>query len=439
MRRVAFLIAVSVLLGGFSVLAGGRARFVDVIVVLDAQYAPGGHANNRAAAAETAKSLGLQPRFAYGTALFGFAASVPEGRLNALRFDRRVAYIEVDRAVSLPRPVVAAPKFCKDNPDHPACADSSEDPPPSGQVVPWGVSRIGADTNASEGTGVHVYVIDTGIDSDHPDLAVGNGAAFTTCKGRCAQPWDDDNGHGTHVAGTIGALDNSIGVLGVASEVTLHAVKVLSKSGSGSLSGVIAGVDWAAAETAARGVPSVANMSLGGSGSKTGSCTGSGFIGSDSFHAAVCNAARAGVVFAVASGNAGADAQNSVPAAYDDAVITVSATNDADNWPSWSNYGDNTAGWTANVSAPVAIAAPGVNILSTWKVGDPTTISGTSMATPHVAGACALFLVSSPQQADFSAFTNTRAALLSSSESTTGFSNTSGRPHAEDFLRAGRL
>jgi subtilisin len=180
-------------------------------------------------------------------------------------------------------------------------------------------------------------------------------------------------------------------------------------------------------------------MSLGGSGSKDGECTDDGFNGDDSLHHAICNAKNDGVVFAVAAGNDGdddGDAEGSVPAAYDDAVITASATTQGDDWPDWSKWGDESAGWTENDSAPVAIAAPGVDILSTRMDGGTTTKSGTSMASPHVAGAAALFLGDTSQSADGSAFSNTRQSLLDGAESTDGqgWDNTSGNPHDEDFL-----
>jgi subtilisin len=202
---------------------------------------------------------------------------------------------------------------------------------------------------------------------------------------------------------------------------------------------VIAGIDWVTQQAVNSGTAVVANMSLGGSGSKTGECTDSGFTGDDDYHRAICNARNAGVVMVVAAGNDGADAEGSAPAAYDDAVITVSATMEGDDWTSWSNWGDNSASWTANTSAPVAIAAPGADILSTQAGGGTTTMSGTSMASPHVAGAAALYLYSSPQSADGSAFSNTRDALMNQSEDSSGFSNTSGNPHAEDFLDASGL
>jgi len=307
--------------------------------------------------------------------------------------------------------------------------------------------KCGAISN--EGIGAHVYILDSGIDSDHIDLAanLGEGFAATLCVSRgkgkkakgCPQPWDDDHGHGTHVAGTIGAIDNEEDVLGVASQATLHAVKVLNSQGSGSFSDVIAGIDWVADQTKTLGVATVANMSLGGSGSKTGTCSNTGFSGTDAFHQAICNAKNAGVVFAVAAGNEGIDSENKVPAAYDDAVMTVSATQEGDNWPSWSNWGDGNAAWTSNLSAPVAIAAPGVSVLSTKMGGGTTEMSGTSMAAPNVAGSIALYLSRNTQSADSTAFTNARAALLSMDESTAGFSNTSGYPHDEDFLNAGSL
>lgn len=408
------------------VFARGGEQQVNVVVVLDEQFAPGGHAPNQVAAGAIARSLGVAAVHVYGSALFGFSATVPQRQIAALERDPRVRYVQRDREF-----YVIALAQC------PVCGGGGGGG--GGQEVPWGIQRIGADQNANEGSGIHVYVIDTGIDSDHPDLQanLGNGFAATTCKGRtCNTTWDDDHGHGTHVSGTIGAIDNDIGVLGVAAEVTLHAVKVCTRAGFCSGSDIIAGIDWVTSEVSARGAAAAANMSLGGGGSKTGTCDDSGFSGTDAEHEAMCNARNVGVVFAVAAGNDGADAENTTPAAYDDVALAVSATNASDDWPSWSNWGDNSADWTVNVSAPVAIAAPGVSVLSTWNDGGTNTISGTSMASPHLAGTIALFLKTNSQAADGSAFSNARAGILAADESTDGFSNTSGNPHDEDFVDA---
>ena len=422
----------------------GDDRFLDVIVVLDSALAPGAHAANRATARRIARGLGVAARFSYGSALFGFAARIPEGRLQALENDPRVLYVDLDAPVAIPVPRTTAPRWCTSDSTHPACVGDGGGSG-GGEVLPWGVDRIGADLNLGDGTGVHVYVIDTGIDADHPDLQahLGNGYAVTTCKGGgCTTTWDDDHSHGTHVAGTIGAIDNEIGVIGVAPGVTLHAVKVLGKNGSGTRSGVIAGIDWVTAQQVALpGKPAVANMSLGGSGPKSGTCDAGGFTGSDAYHEAICNAAHAGVVFAVAAGNEGADAEFAVPAAFDDAAITVTATSEADNWPSWSNWGNGNT--TDPNPAPVALAAPWVNVLSTGMGGGTATKSGTSMASPHIAGAIALYLDSYDGGADYAAFTSARDALLAAAEPTSGggstFANSSGHPHAEDFVDASGL
>lgn len=443
-RVVSFTISLWLIILPLS--ASGFGRFVDVIVVLDAAYAPGEHASNQSHAAEIAHSMGFNARHAYGTALFGFAARIPEGRLNGLQHDPRIAYVDLDKQVSLPIPRTAVPRRCTDNPNGPGCNQDggSSGDSSSGQATPWGIERINAHLNDNEGAGVHVYVLDTGIDSNHEDLApnMGNGYAAETCSAKkrtCKKIWDDDSGHGTHVSGTVGAADNSTGVIGVASKVTLHAVKVLNRSGSGSISGVIAGIDWVTGQTLNLGSATVANMSLTGSGSKSGSCTSNGFSGTDVFHEALCNARNAGVVFAVAAGNEGSDTEYSVPGAYDDTVIAVSATNASDDWPSWSNWGNNSAGWSGNLSVPVALAAPGVTVLSTKMGGGTIEMSGTSMATPHVAGAIALYMANNPQTANGTAFVNARTQLLSTAEETTGFSNSSGHVHGEDFLNSGGL
>lgn len=257
-----------------------------------------------------------------------------------------------------------------------------------GQVLPTGVDRVDADLIGA-GAGdvdIDIAILDTGVDIDHPDLNVVGGKNCTSEAG-----YDDGNGHGTHVAGTAAARDNNIGVVGVAPGARVWAVKVLDSTGSGSLSSVICGIDWV---TANASIIEVANMSLGGSGNK-GSCTDGGL------NEAICTSVSAGVVYTVAAGNDDVDAAGFVPAAYDE-VITVSALADFDGKAGSlgtatcrSDIDDSFADFS-NYGAVVDLIAPGVCIRSTYKGGGYATLSGTSMASPHVAGAAALYLAANP-------------------------------------------
>lgn len=226
------------------------------------------------------------------------------------------------------------------------------------QVVPYGILRVGGPI---AGSGRHAWVIDTGIDLNHPDLIAGTGANFVL---RGKNSFDDGNGHGTHVAGTIGALDNAIDVVGVAAGATVHPVRVLDNSGSGTIDGVVAGVDYVAANAdPARG--DAANLSLGATGHF------------QSLHDAIVNTANLGIRFAVAAGNSAADVSGFEPAHIDHPnVYTVSAIDSTDAFAAFSNYGN----------PPIDFAAPGVSIVSTAKGGGVVTMSGTSMSAPHVCG-----------------------------------------------------
>ena len=224
------------------------------------------------------------------------------------------------------------------------------------QVTDWGVARVGGPGTAVLGR--TAWVIDTGIDLDHPDLNVD--VARSKSFIRDTSP-DDGNGHGSHVAGTIAARNNSVGVVGVAPGAKLVAVRVLDRRGSGTNSGVIAGVDYVA-DVGVSG--DVANMSLGG---------GVSTLLDD----AVKLAASTGIRFVLAAGNESDDANNHSPArAEGPNVFTVSSFARGDVWSSFSNFGN----------PPVDYAEPGSSIYSTYMNGGYATLSGTSMAAPHLAG-----------------------------------------------------
>jgi subtilisin len=239
---------------------------------------------------------------------------------------------------------------------------------PQSQVVPWGVDRINAARawEASHGgDGVKVAVLDSGIDLSHPDLKVVGGVNEVDP----GKSYNDDRGHGTHVAGIIAALNNSRGVVGVAPSAALYAVKVLDKDGSAWASDIIAGLDWCVSHKMR-----VVNMSFGTSEDQ------------QSIHDAIIRARAAGIVLVASAGNYG-PAGNSVhyPALYPE-VLAVSATDSSDKIASWSSNGPQ-----------IAVAAPGVDIYSTYFDGGYATMSGTSMAAPHVTGAIALRLKDHPR------------------------------------------
>ena len=284
----------------------------------------------------------------YGYTIEGFAASLDDHQLSALSADPRVKRIEQDYLIILAPPPGKGPGGGGGGGGSPA------------QETPYGITRVGGGATYS-GSNV-AYILDTGIDLDHEDLNVNASIGFNAfTRGKDGKSLDDGNGHGTHVAGTVAAIDNSVGVLGVAAGATVVPVKVLDRNGSGSYSGVIAGVDFVGAN-GSNG--DVANMSLGGPISQ-------------SLDDAVVAASQNGIKFSLAAGNESADANNSSPArANGSNIVTISAMDSNDDFAYFSNY----------ANPPVDYCAPGVSIASTWKDGGYNTISGTSMAAPHVCG-----------------------------------------------------
>ena len=306
------------------------------IVVMDKTVT----AAQRRNVADQAGANGGQVHFRYSSAIKGFAATLPARAVDRLRSNPNVSYIEADQRVA---------------------ADTTQSP------ATWGLDRIdqralplnNSYTYTPTGSGVNAYIIDTGIRRTHSQFGGRAFSGYTAINdGRGS---DDCHGHGTHVAGTVGGS-----TYGVAKAVRLYAVRVLDCTGNGTDSGVIAGIDWV---TANKVRPAVANMSLGGG-------------ASSALDNAVTNSINSGVTYAVAAGNDGLNACNYSPARAA-AAITVGSTTSTDARSSFSNYG-----------TCLDVFAPGSSITSSWYTSDTATntISGTSMATPHVAGVAALYL-----------------------------------------------
>ena len=311
-------------------------------IVVMRQGAPKGSVDD---AKRRARADGARIHYTYDTALSGFAATLPARALDAMRNNPHVDYIEADQRVQL--------SATQSNPT-------------------WGLDRIdqrnlplsSSYTYNATGSGVTAYIIDTGILSSHSDFGGRVASGYTAISD--GRGTTDCNGHGTHVSGTVGGA-----TYGVAKSVTLKPVRVLDCSGSGTDSGVIAGVDWV---TGNKSGPAVANMSLGGG-------------VSSALDTAVQNSINAGVTYAVAAGNdSGADACNGSPSRVG-AALTVGSSTSSDARSSFSNIG-----------TCLDLFAPGSSITSDWYTSTTATntISGTSMATPHVTGVAALYLQGNP-------------------------------------------
>jgi len=331
----------------------------------------------------------------FASALGGFSANLTYGQRRALERDPAVAAVVPDEDVTI-----------DDGTSRVREAGGIRTTAKPRSSVPAGIRRVGAQRNArarASGDGnrinADVAVIDTGIERDHPDLNVVGGY---NCTSRNRDKWDDEDGHGTHVAGIIGAKDNSFGVVGVAPGVRLWSVRVLGPQGSGRISWLICGIDWVTSQRdkgSARAKFEVANMSLsfGLSRRMNANCNDDR---RDAVHQAICRSVKHGTTYVVAAGNESHNAKQNRPAAYDE-VITVSAMADydgrggglarTDTCPYWTPERDDGFATFSNYGGDIDLVAPGRCVLSTYPRKKYAWMSGTSMASPHVAGAAAVY------------------------------------------------
>lgn len=374
MRRLAAAaFAISTVLGLGATAVTAEATPTSGLSTASAPYIVVLHdsADARSVALAQASRFGFDVGHVYTSALQGYSATMSPAVAEALEASPTVKWVQADKPVSI-----------------------------DAQTTPTGINRANADASPTaaingvdQRVNVDVAVIDTGADLSHPDLNIYRAGAKNCSIG--AINANDLHGHGTHVSGTVGALDNGAGVVGMAPGARIWPVKVLTDAGSGLNSDVICGIDYV---TANASQIEVANMSLGGAGTDDGNC---GASNDDAMHAAICESVAAGITYAVAAGNDSENAANSTPAAYDE-VITVSALADFNGLPGGGAPStcrsdvDDTFASFSNFGSDVDIIAPGVCINSTWMLGGYNTISGTSMASPHVAGGAALYKATHP-------------------------------------------
>jgi subtilisin family serine protease len=331
----------------------------------------------REATDQLAAQVGFTPKLRYTSALSGFSANLTTAQVTTLRANAMVASVEADT------PVTAAGLTALS----------------AGETVPVGMRRIGAAslTQAHPSANGAVAVLDSGIDLANTDLNAVHGINCIT-PGASSK---DDNGHGTHVAGTIAAKNNGSVVTGVAPGTTVYSVKVLNASGTGTKSQVVCGIDWVTANAAALNIK-VANMSIVATGTNDNNC---GKTNADTEHQAICRSVAAGVTYVAAAGNNKTKMTGYIPANYPE-VLTVTAMSDSDGLPgakgpafcrTGTTERDDQYGAYSNYAATTAeqahtIAAPGTCVVSD-KIGGGTALYyGTSQAAPHVAGAVALCL-----------------------------------------------
>lgn len=319
-------------------------------------------------------SLGIRPSFRYNAALGGFSAVLSDSQRTLLRADPAVDFVGPDVTVKASGLVPLA----------------------GGETVPPGIRRVGAATLTQAHTAADspVAVLDSGVDLKNADL---NALSGKNCISTTAAA-QDDNGHGTNVAGILGARNTGSTVAGVAPGTLIYSVKVLSSRNTGTLSQILCGIDWVTANAATLGIK-VANMSIEGAGANDSNC---GNTNNDAWHKAICRSTAAGVTYVASAGNSKTTMDKTVPAAYPE-VLSVTAMSDTDGkagavggapkcksgeaddrYASFSNY-------AANATAiNHTIAAPGTCVVSDKLAGGTSTYYGTSQAAPHVAGALAL-------------------------------------------------
>ena len=348
----------------------GRVIPGEYIVVLEEDAPAAARAAN-----DLAPRYGLEIQRTYQSALEGFAARIPAGRVEAVKADPRVLFVSPNRVF------------------HAVSHRQAAEP----------VERIGgrqSSARSGNGTGrvrAGIAVLDTGIDAHHRDLNVAGGVDCTS------SGTDDGNGHGTQVAGMAAARDNHFGVVGAAPGASLYAAKVVDDKGNGTLTSILCGVGWVTANSEKI---DVANMSLTGSGSDDGEC---GREGGDALHLAICKSVKKGVTYVAAAGNGSENLKNTIPAAYDE-ILTVTAMTDTDGDPGGDGRRpaceayerDDTRASFSNFTtlgsddALHTVAAPGVCNRSTYPRNSYVTGTGTSIASPLVAGTAALYKTRHP-------------------------------------------